>query len=389
MGGPSSRQSQYLGGSFSRQVLPHPLTATALTSRHRNIVVQVISFILAGLLLYLALRGVDFSEMGHILRGANYWWLVPLAFITLFSHVLRAWRWKILLEALPSERPDDAPHRVSIKTAFCSLMIGYMVNYAVPRAGEVVRATSLAAQEKLRFSRVLGTVVVERILDVAMLALALVSVLALLSDRLDVIRSHLFDPALSMLRGISPIYYALVTLALVLGSAWLYMRFFRKQPDGSRGTVSTRLASALGAFREGLLTLTRSPRRVALASSTLAIWFCYLLMAHIPFILFGMDTAYDLSLIDSWSVMNLGALGVALPFPGGTGSYHFITIDTLDFLFSVPRDPAASYAILTHAGQLVLYVAVGFACMLLQGTGIEALRPSQVRKPPSPDHPHA
>lgn len=345
-----------------------------MSTRLRNILVQAGSFLLAGLLLYLALRGVDFARMGLILREANYWWLLPLSLVTLLSHVLRAWRWQILLAALPADGPDAPSKRVSLRVAFCSLMIGYMVNYAVPRAGEVVRSASLARAADVSFSQVLGTVVVERILDVVTLAVALVSVFILLFDRLDAVRAHLIDPALSLLAGISPLYYLLALGLLVALGAW-GLRLLRRREDGAPG----RLARTVASFKEGMLTLVHSPRRGALAGSTLAIWFCYLLMAHLPFVLFGMDHAYGLRLIDSWSVMNLGALGVALPFPGGTGSYHFITIDTLDFLFNVPRDPAASYAILAHAGQLVLYVAVGFVCLLLQGAGLEALRPSNPR----------
>ncbi|NBC16548.1 MAG: UPF0104 family protein, partial [Bacteroidetes bacterium] len=169
-----------------------------MTQRTRKWLAQIGSFVLAGVLLYLALRGVDFSAVGEALRTADYRWLLPLVVVLLLSHFLRAWRWQMLLEALPSDA-DNTTHRVSLKTAFYSVMIGYMVNYAAPRLGEVVRSANLSRQERLPLSGVIGTVVVERILDVLVLALGLGSVAVLLLDRLGAVRELFVDPMLNQL----------------------------------------------------------------------------------------------------------------------------------------------------------------------------------------------
>ena len=62
---------------------------------------QLGSFGLAGILLWLALRGVDFGRVADDLRGADYRWLIPLAAVTLASHWIRAYRWRLFLEAVP------------------------------------------------------------------------------------------------------------------------------------------------------------------------------------------------------------------------------------------------------------------------------------------------
>jgi len=339
----------------------------------RKILAQIGSFFLAGALLYLALRGVDLAEVGEALRTADYRWLVPLAGVTLLSHLIRAWRWQMLLEALPSTQPGLPPKRISLKYAFYSIMIGYMVNYAAPRAGEFVRSANMAARGKLRFSSVLGTVVVERILDVLTLLLALASIALLFLDHLGTLNRLFITPLLAQAGRVPLFVVGGVILAVALLVFFIYRRFLMPGPK-ARNPWQEKVNEALASFKEGMMTLLQTRSPVALLASTVAIWFCYLLMAYLPFVIFGMDATYGLTLLDSWSVMILGAVGVAIPSPGGIGSYHYITIQTLVHLFKVDQAAAASYAILSHTGQLILYVVVGAACLLLQGSSFKTLR---------------
>ena len=65
---------------------------------------------------------------------------------------------------------------------------------------------------------------------------------------------------------------------------------------------------------------------------------------------------------------------MSIPSPGGIGSYHYITIRTLEGLFAVVSPLATAYAVLSHAAQLVLYAIAGFLCLILQGSGFGDLR---------------
>ncbi|MFB3131254.1 MAG: lysylphosphatidylglycerol synthase transmembrane domain-containing protein [Rhodothermales bacterium] len=360
-----------------------------MTSRARRILIQVGIFALAGVLLYLAFRGAELDKIAEALREADYGWLVPLFVVTMLSHLLRAWRWQVLLEALPPRSPEAGPPRVSLKTAFYSLMIGYMVNYAVPRMGEVVRTADVAAQEKLSFSGVLGTVVVERILDVLVLALGLVVSVLLLFDQMGAIQEHLIDPLLQNI-GQTP---ALLLGGLLLGIAavvvFIYWTAFRPEDARLRRFWNKRLRSIWMSFKDGLATVLRSPRRFTLVFSTLAIWFCYLLMAYVPLLLFDLVGPYNLSLLDTLSIMLLGAVGVVIPLPGGVGSFHYITRQTLVFLFGVNESLAVTYAFFVHGAQLVFFVIVGSLCLLLQGSSLSTLysrvKATQQEPQPPPD----
>ncbi len=346
-----------------------------MSRRLKSILVQGASVVLGGVLLWLALRNVDFGALGDALRTANYWYLVPLSVLMLGAHGLRAWRWQMLLEALPDA--EQKTQRVPLKTAFYSVMIGYMVNYAAPRLGEVARTANLATHTRLPFSGVFGTVVVERLLDVLVLALGLVAALALLAERTAVI-APIFAPATDFLADPPVAWWVVIVAGLVVavGGALLFRAVLARsaRAEGFAGRVGATLRS----FRDGLASVLRAPRRLGIALATLAIWAVYLVVTYLPLPMLGIT---GLGLDDAWVLLMVGAVGMAVPSPGGVGSYHYVTIRTMGGLFGVATAPATAYAVLSHAAQLVLYTIVGFACVLLQGASLRDLREQTARAP--------
>ncbi len=344
-----------------------------MSPRTRSILAQVASFLLAGVLLYLALRGVDLGVVLVALKSADYVWLIPLVAVVMLSHVVRAWRWRILLKALP-EVQSGKREAASVGTAFSSLMIGYMVNYAAPRLGEVVRTANVTARTGVGFSSVFGTVVVDRILDVIVLGLGLISVGFLLLDRFATLNSLFIEPITNQLGRIPALGIAAVIVLIGILTFLVYRQVLRSSGDPMRSFWTERAAPIFESFKSGVLTLIRSENRLGLVVTTVLIWFFYLMMSYLPFVMLGMSEPFDIGLLDSWSIMLLGAIGVVIPSPGGTGSFHYITIQTLVHLFGVDSESAATYAVLTHAAQLVLYVLAGATCLMLQGSNVRALR---------------
>ncbi len=347
-----------------------------MPQRIKTILVQAGSFLLGGGLLYLALRNVDFAALGEALANANYWYLLPLAVITLGAHAFRAWRWQMLLETLPGadgerrERLPDTRSGVSFRLAFFSLMIGYMVNYAAPRLGEVVRTANLAKRARLPFSGVLGTVIVERIVDVLTLGLGFLAAFLLMADEMAAL-APLFEPAMIFLREPPVAWWIIITsgLLVTLGLGALFFAVLRRSAR-SEGLAS-RVGATLRSFTSGLVSVVRAPRRLGIILTTVAIWVCYLFMAYLPLPMLGI-TSIDLG--GAWVLLVVGAVGMSIPSPGGIGSYHYITIRTLEGLFAVASPLATAYAVLSHAAQLVLYAIVGFLCLILQGSGFGDLR---------------
>lgn len=331
--------------------------------------------VVAGVLLYLALRGVDWSAARQAMASANYAWLPALAGVLVGSHVIRAWRWTLLLDT-PSEDASalaNAP-RYALWRAVRAVFAGYLVNYAAPRVGEFVRAGYAARETPHAYAHVLGTVVAERLLDVLMLALGLVTLVPLYGDDL----ATLFAPLLSAY-DTSTLVFATAGLGALglagLGALWWLFR------------SNERIAEQARRFGRGLSAVARSPHRAGIVLSTLAMWGAYGLMAWLPFLFLGTATTYGIGLLDAWGLMLIGAIGVAIPSPGGVGTYHYATITALAALYAMPATPAATYALVSHTGQLLMVVLVGGAFVAL-GRGLpQHAAPESPRD--SPPAPHA
>lgn len=344
-----------------------------MSPRARSLAFQIGGVVLALVLLWLALRGLRWAELRAALASAHWGWLGPLALLMLGSHALRAWRWTMLLGGL-----DHAPGRRPVRTpfAFAAVMIGYMVNYAAPRVGEVVRTTTVARYSGQPFSAVLGTVVLERLLDVVALALGLLTVPFLLGPRLGGLETLLGVSGqtglLVLLGGLFLLGAGAVVGWLVLGRA--------ARTDGS-GWWARRVGPLVAGFRDGLATLRTSPQRAGLVASTVLMWLGYGAIAWLPFRLLGLG---GITLVDGWCLMLIGALGMVVPTPGGAGSYHYITVQVLVGLYGMAETSAQVYAVFAHGAQLVLYTLTGALCLLAVARG--GRRHRELRADDSPAH---
>lgn len=329
-----------------------------MSPRLKSALTLVGSLALAAGLLAFALRGVSWPELQDATSGAAWGWLLPLAAVGLASHALRAWRWQFLLDAVP---PDGPVRGVGFGDAFASVLIGYLVNQAAPRLGEVARAGNLARRTGVSAAAAMGTVVAERVLDVLSLGVALLLTVALFGARLTELLGSMWAGVVAVASGFelpsAALWGGLVagSALLIAGSAWAWRRW-------GRG----RLGALAAAFRDGLLSVVRARRRVALFATTVAIWGLYGLSALIPIHMLGLDDAFGLGLAEAWAVMTLGAVGMSVPSPGGTGTYHVAAVQALTGLFAVAAAPAAAYAVVTHAAQVALMSVSGAAALAWQ-----------------------
>ncbi len=307
----------------------------------------LLSFLLAALLIWLSLRGVDFAAFIDSLRSAHYGWILPVIGVTLLSHWIRAYRWQALIIALP----EDSKSRVSVLNLFASVMVGYMVNYAVPRAGEIARCTYLSTRKKLSFSALLGTVAVERIADLLVLGFGLLITLIFVRERLQSLFEQLSVPQL-------PWVWIVICCLMIAITICIGLRLKITAP------LRSRLLALITQFASGIKTVYRTPKRWQLIWTTVIMWLMYGFMAYIPLLMFDLHTTATLSYWDGLAIMFIGVLGILVPTPGGAGSFHFITILTLTSVYGTMQSDAAAYAIFVHGAQLILYLAIGGVILL-------------------------
>ena len=131
---------------------------------------KFIAFLLVGiLLLWIAFRTVDFKALKASLKGANYYWLILSVLLGLLGYLSRARRWIILINPLG--------YYPKYWNTFHAMMSGYLANLALPRIGEITRCVALGKKEKIPVDQLIGTVVIERTID-------LISLLVIMSRTL-------------------------------------------------------------------------------------------------------------------------------------------------------------------------------------------------------------
>jgi len=342
-----------------------------VNGQRRSRIVRVGSFLLAFLLLWLALHQVDFRALLGVFRGAQYAWLLPMLVALLASHAVRAWRWQLFLEGLTLSK---SARRATYGESFGAVMVGYMVNYVAPRVGEITRPALLSKRTGMPFSSVLGTVVLERIVDVLVLALGLLLLPLALGPQLR--------PFLDLVVLPEPLFLwpALATLALVPGLLWLFRPLIMRmiQPLWARGPVQ-RLLPVVQQFLAGLSAVRSSPHWGQILVSTLAIWALYVIAAWIPFRFLGLS--WQPSWVEAYAIMLLGALGFLVPTPGGVGAYHYVMVLVLTRLYPLGADEAAAYAVFSHGAQLVLYTIVGALSLFALGFSFRSVPSTAPTKP--------
>lgn len=325
--------------------------------RLRTLALRLLSILVAVFLIWLSLRGVDFAEFVEAMRSAHYIWIIPVVVATLFSHWIRAYRWQVLVAAVP----DDSSSRIPTSELFASVMIGYMVNYALPRVGEVARCTHLSTRHRLSFPALLGTVAVERIADILVLGLGLIITALFLRGRLQ----SMFE--LVTLPQFPWIWIGICCLILAV-VIYFGLRLNAASP------LRTRFLSLIAAFVDGLKSIVRTPQRWRLGWTTALMWLTYGLMAYIPILMFDLQSSGSLSYWDGLAIMFIGVLGILVPTPGGAGSFHYITVLTLTAVYGIAQPDAAAYAVFVHGAQLLLYLATGALVLFWKPSGPSSAR---------------
>ena len=134
-----------------------------MNSTRKKILKTTLPLLLGGVLVWYSLAGMDQEKMITHLKTANYGWIFLGLFFGVLSHLSRAYRWKFMLAPMG--------YKPKFTNSVLAVLIGYFVNLAIPRAGEVSRATVMVNYENIPFQKGFGTIVAERIADMIMMFL--------------------------------------------------------------------------------------------------------------------------------------------------------------------------------------------------------------------------
>lgn len=306
----------------------------------RALVRSVLGIGISVVALWLVLRSVDLAAVATVLQAAIPAWILVMLVAVLVDVATRAARWRVLLAPIVA-----VPYRRVLGYTY----LGYLANNILPaRLGELVRVHALGEGEGVSRTTVLGTVVVERVVDtvmvvgIAALAVVVLSVRGVMSSAV-------------LLGGA---FVALLVIALAVGIA------AHRLPGAERVTTFAarwpRLIELARRLRDGLSVAAR-PRTMAgaIGFSVLA-WGA----STVVFLAGGQAVGIELTVAQGALIGSGVALATIVPSgPGYLGTFELTAVGIMDG-FGIDRDTAFAMALLVHASILVVTTVGGLIALV-------------------------
>ena len=316
-----------------------------LNHKYKRAIKYIVSILLSLVFLYFAFQNVNVTTVFDYIANASLFWIIIFLLVNLSSHFIRTIRWKIILHSV---KPDT-----SLKNLFGAIMVGYGVNCVVPRLGEVSRAVMVGKWEGLSRSSMFGAVIVERVIDIIFLALSVVASAILWSENL-----YEKFPWLK-----ATVFLSFILMGLVILFFYLMIKFKEKFYGviiKFVGKISANLGQKAAYIFEmvtmGFSSLKGTKNYLFTIILSIVIMLVYGLDSYIGFFAIGLQQIKPVSFEMGWIVMTISAIGVVIPTPGGTGSYHVLATSALVLLFGFSQDLSLAYAVLTHGVTYFLFI---------------------------------
>ncbi|MBD3862893.1 lysylphosphatidylglycerol synthase transmembrane domain-containing protein [Olleya marilimosa] len=293
--------------------------------------------VLGVFLIWYSLSQLSFADIIQYAKNADYKYILLGVFFGLLSHLSRAYRWLFMLEPLG--------YKIKLGNSIMAVFATYLINYTIPRAGEVARATILTNYENVPFEKGFGTIVAERIADMIVM-LGIIAITLFL--QFDFIYSFLidkFDFTKIILAGL---------ILLVLG---LFFILFIKR---SQSKIALKIKGFVSGLIEGALSIFKMKKKWAFICHTLFIWTMYVLMFYVTTLAFP-----DLNTMPFGAVLIgfiLASFSIAAT-NGGIGSYPEAIVIAFS-LFNLPVDPSRAFGWIMWSSQTILVFVFGGISLL-------------------------
>lgn len=241
------------------------------------------------------------------LKKANYFWILLSLVLSFAAFAIRAYRWKYVLEPLGYKTP--------FWNRYHALMIGYLVNLTIPRAGEASRSAMLFRSDGVPFSKSFGTIIAERAVDMIML-LSVAGITAYIGydDFIEIFKQI---KALSTPNNAQTGFPWKIIVYGIIASGLLFLIGLMIFSVKWR----TKLTGFVKDVFTGLLSIFKSKNPLAYAGQTLLIWILYILYFAIPF--WSLEETKDFPMDGIMLAFIAGSLGIVFT-NGGIGIFPLL-----------------------------------------------------------------
>jgi len=315
----------------------------------KQIIQVTVSLGIAIWIFWFLYKDIAFDSLLAQIKESNWAWIIFSLSISILGYLIRSWRWTLLIHA-------EQGKKVTTIRAYHALMVGYLVNMLLPRAGEVARCGVLTRTNGISFGYLFGTVILERIVD--LFFLVAIIFLAFIVER------ELFLNLASQLVDIENLGQTLGShLPMILGvlilsamALWLILKRFK-----AHGFVN-KLRNFLKEIVLGLKRVDQLSNPVGFWVSSIVLWTIYFLTMYT--ISLGIPSTANLSSGEILLVMVMGSIGMVAPVQGGIGTFHALVAFILIQL-GIAEIDGKIFAAIIHGTQVILVLVAGLISWII------------------------
>lgn len=310
------------------------------------------SILLGGFFIWLGVKDlteIQKEEIINSFKRADYFWIVLSLVVAMISHISRSIRWQYSLDA------------VGIKTSFwnryLTLLINYFTNLAIPRAGEVTRCALLSRYEKQPFEKIMGTMIVERFVDLLMLLFLMIGFVLF---QYDVVYDFLLpkiENKFSFISDVSALSF-LFLVAFLGGVFFLGIFFFIKR---SNSKIAQKIKKIIKGLYEGIMTIFTMKKKGLYILHTLIIWISYIVMFGLCFK--ALPETSDVKIVTMIAGFVFGTLAMVLT-QGGLGAYPLFVMQGL-VIYNIAETTAYALGWIIWTSQTVMVIVAGLIAFIV------------------------
>ncbi|MGZ8524267.1 MAG: lysylphosphatidylglycerol synthase transmembrane domain-containing protein [Chitinophagaceae bacterium] len=302
---------------------------------------------LGAFLVWWSVKDIDNEKMAEIrsaLKNARLYLIVPVFIILISSHYVRALRWRLLMEPM-GYKPGKA-------NTFLAVMVGYLANQAVPRLGEVLKCTLLARYEKIPADKLVGTIILERLIDAVSLLTIFGITLVIQPGLYSQIINTIFNGDPKKETDKIPAYLiGLILIGVIAIIIGLWMILKKKNFNDLIGAFK-KIGSRIW---QGLSAVQHLKKRGQFLVLTLMLWSLYLSGGYIGFQALHETEHYGIK--EAFTVLSAGSIGMIVT-PGGIGAYAYLIEATMQ-LYGLQQSIAVAFGWLLWLAQTVVILVGG------------------------------
>lgn len=292
-------------------------------------------------LIYIVFDKIDLKSFYAKLSEINYSWIYFSMFISIFEHVLRGYRWNLLMRTSKTNLSTYVTTNVMIVSYFFALFI--------PRFNDFIRCYLISKTNNIKVSTSLGTVVSERIFDLISLLLILLIFIVL---EFELFYSFLKEYVFINIT-LNPTNILILLTAVIL--VFILIRYFSKN--------SKIFSEKFEEFKAGFFSVGNIYKNKAFIVSTVLLWVIYFLMGYVIF--FSFNETSSLGINAGFAVLIAGSIGMIVPVNAGIGAYHFLVASIL-ISYNINYESGLFFATLLHTSQIICLAILGiFSSIIL------------------------